>query len=40
MIFHNKADSIEANCHLASINHFSIYDVATENFQSAHVCLC
>ena len=31
MVFHSKADSIEANCRLASVKRFILYTVATEN---------
>ena len=35
MVFHSKADSIEANYRLASVKRFILYTVATEK-QSVH----
>ena len=36
MVFHNKADSVEATCLLASIKGFILYTFATENYQRMH----
>ena len=37
VVFHNKAESIETYCLLASIKHFILYTMATENCKSVPV---
>ena len=36
MVFHNRADFMEANCFLARIKRYILYTLATEKYQSVY----